>query len=318
MSLTPSASCANIGCPQKGCGRLATFRKSDFGTAGTLTPGLPDSRSGAYSLPSRIVREGIIDSRAVNCLSEAAELFYRRLMSVVDDYGRIEADPHVLLVKVFPLRLESWTVKRLTDAMQETGTCLTDDGHPLVTYYSAGNGKKYLQINNFNQRLRAAHSRCPSPDGQMPVNWQTDDGLKRRREAKSESEANTETEACEVERTVQEPLPVEQFAIAKRLARPPVSLEEKTFAAPAERPERTELETLMSEILDWGIEGREPVDKLAVKLLAAAGELGISGYQAAGKLRNARLKVRERKDHQRRGAGWLFGVIRSEDFGDAA
>jgi hypothetical protein len=47
MSLTPSASCANIAYPlQSGGVGLIPWRNLDFGTAGTLTPGLPDSRSG--------------------------------------------------------------------------------------------------------------------------------------------------------------------------------------------------------------------------------------------------------------------------------
>jgi hypothetical protein len=42
-------------------------------------------------MPSRLLREGILDSEAVNALSFAAEVFYRRLMSVVDDFGRPRA-----------------------------------------------------------------------------------------------------------------------------------------------------------------------------------------------------------------------------------
>lgn len=122
-----------------------------------------------------MLREGIIDSRAVNLLSDEAEIFYRRLMSVVDDYGRCEADPVLLRVRLFARKLEEWPVARLMAVMQSTGLCLTDDGHPLVSYYQTQNGKKYLQINNFDQRLRVKHEKCPSPDGQMTVTWQADD-----------------------------------------------------------------------------------------------------------------------------------------------
>ena len=47
----------------------------------------------AVAMPNRILRDGILMSPRVNVLSSEAELFYRRLMSVVDDYGRFSAHP---------------------------------------------------------------------------------------------------------------------------------------------------------------------------------------------------------------------------------
>ena len=38
-------------------------------------------------MPSRVIRDGILESESVNALSWEAELFFRRLMSVVDDFG---------------------------------------------------------------------------------------------------------------------------------------------------------------------------------------------------------------------------------------
>lgn len=58
-------------------------------------------------MPTRLLREGIIDSAAVNSLSPHAEVFYRRLMSVVDDFGRFDARPAVLRSRLYPLQLES-------------------------------------------------------------------------------------------------------------------------------------------------------------------------------------------------------------------
>jgi hypothetical protein len=127
-------------------------------------------------MPNRILREGIIDSRAVASLSMGAELFYRCLMSIVDDYGRYEADPELLRVKCFPRRLAQIDGQMTVTWLSEVSQALTDDGHPLVTIYECPNGKKYLQINNFRQRIRSEHSKCPSPDGQMTVICQSDDG----------------------------------------------------------------------------------------------------------------------------------------------
>ena len=58
-------------------------------------------------MPSRIVREGINSSRAVSSLSEEAQLFYRTLMLVVDDYGRFEIDLDVIRASCFPRQLLS-------------------------------------------------------------------------------------------------------------------------------------------------------------------------------------------------------------------
>ena len=115
-------------------------------------------------VPNRILREGIIDSRTMNSMTEEAEFYYRRLISIVDDFGRVEADPEMLRVKCFPRRLEQWPVARLESAMAETSKCRTDDDLPLVSYYRVG-PKSYLQVNNFGQRLRAEKSKYPPPGG---------------------------------------------------------------------------------------------------------------------------------------------------------
>jgi len=126
-------------------------------------------------MPSRVLREGILTSRAVNALSEETELFYWHLLLVVDDYGRHEADPELLSVKCFPRRYGKFDGHLTGRCLADVSSTLTDDGHPLVTVYQVGK-KKYLQVNNFNQRTRAQKSKCPSPDGQMPVICPSPDG----------------------------------------------------------------------------------------------------------------------------------------------
>lgn len=106
-------------------------------------------------MPNRVLRSGILESRAVNALSEQAEIFYRRLMSVVDDWGRSEADMDVLRVKLFPLQLERWPTDRVIKALDE---CCKG---PLVIKYQVG-VKTYIQINNFGQRQQSK-PKCPPP-----------------------------------------------------------------------------------------------------------------------------------------------------------
>src|ERR1700674_3318716 len=85
-------------------------------------------------MPTRLLRESILDSEAVNSLSLRGEVFYRRLISIVDDFGRFESD--------------------ISAALEECTLAMMSTGEPLVTVYSAA-GKSYLQLNNFNQRTRA-------------------------------------------------------------------------------------------------------------------------------------------------------------------
>ena len=47
-------------------------------------------------MPTRLLREGILDSERVNRLNAAEEVFYRRLMSKVDDHGFYDARSAIL------------------------------------------------------------------------------------------------------------------------------------------------------------------------------------------------------------------------------
>jgi hypothetical protein len=55
-------------------------------------------------VPDRIVRAGILDSDRVDQLDPPSEVFYRRLMSIVDDHGLFDARPSLLKSKCFPIR----------------------------------------------------------------------------------------------------------------------------------------------------------------------------------------------------------------------
>ena len=57
-------------------------------------------------MPNRIIREGILSSDRVEQLDPAAEVFYRRLMSKVDDHGLYDARLSVLRSSLYPLRVD--------------------------------------------------------------------------------------------------------------------------------------------------------------------------------------------------------------------
>ena len=106
-------------------------------------------------MPNRILREGIIDSERVNSLSPIAEIFYRRLMSKADDYGRFHGHPALVLAALYPLQLDRLTQAHVNSMINE---CVKAG---LISSYSV-EGKKYLEIINFGQRVRT-DSKFPAP-----------------------------------------------------------------------------------------------------------------------------------------------------------
>jgi len=118
-------------------------------------------------LPNRIVRDGILTSEAVCGIGPLAQLFYRCLHSVADDFGRYYAKPSLLLSHCFPLRPEWATEEAIAEWVAE---CL---GAGLINAYSV-NGINYLEIVKFGQRIRPG-SKSKFPDlsesgGSQPAN----------------------------------------------------------------------------------------------------------------------------------------------------
>lgn len=107
-------------------------------------------------MPNRILREGILTSERVAKLVAHEEVFYRRLMSVVDDYGRFYGMPALILAACYPLALKRVSEE---DVQQMTSACVAAD---LLTLYRLG-GKDYIELRDFKQQVRAKASRFPDP-----------------------------------------------------------------------------------------------------------------------------------------------------------
>lgn len=120
-------------------------------------------------MPNRIIRDGILTSERVNELGALEEVFYRRLMSVVDDYGRFEADPQLLRAACFPRRLDTTTDAQV---MTWLAACARASLLRVYTVKSAS----YLQLQDFKQYTRAKKSKYPAPD-ERPVSDPTADEL---------------------------------------------------------------------------------------------------------------------------------------------
>lgn len=112
-------------------------------------------------MPNRMIRDGILSSERVNQLGALEEVFYRRLMSVVDDYGRFYGNPSLIRAACFPLKLEKVSDSDIGKWLQVT------EKAGLVRQYRATDGKRYIQLLDFNQRIQSK-SKFPEPDGDSP------------------------------------------------------------------------------------------------------------------------------------------------------
>jgi hypothetical protein len=131
------------------------------------------------------------DSYAFEKLTADAERLFVRLIMKADDFGRYHSSPTAISSGCFPLvgNLRSNDITRWLDELSTTG---------LILRYMV-NGRAYLAIVDFKQRLRTMEPKFPTPEGkewnwqptktdvgQLSVNCPTDDGLReeKRREEK--------------------------------------------------------------------------------------------------------------------------------------
>lgn len=126
-------------------------------------------------MPNRIVREGILTSARIAKLGWPEEVFYRRLLSVVDDFGRYYADHGLLRAACYPRQLT-----KVSDS--DIGKWLTACVNAaLVRVYPASDGESYLEVLDFGQQVRAKKSKfpdmpstCVADAKQMPANAHLD------------------------------------------------------------------------------------------------------------------------------------------------
>jgi hypothetical protein len=127
------------------------------------------------------MREGLVDSEKVNALSYGAEVFYVHLILKADDFGRFDARVPVLRSYLFPLRpIRDTDISRWIAECEKAG---------LIAVHGT-DGKRYIEILRFNQRIRSEKSKfhdperddghltdkCQTPDGHLTDKRQTPDG----------------------------------------------------------------------------------------------------------------------------------------------
>lgn len=153
-------------------------------------------------MPTRLLRDGILTSERVNALSPGAELFYRRLMSVVDDHGRFFADTRLLTSACYPL-----TFDRTSPTIVRQWLAECSEGHDSLLNVYEVDGKRYLEIKDFRQRTRSDSKFPPPSAGTRPSSADNcpqpaDNCGSRARDPEAETSAEaktkteTETDAC--------------------------------------------------------------------------------------------------------------------------
>lgn len=128
-------------------------------------------------------------SDPVNGLSWPGEVFYRRLMSVVDDYGRFDGRLEILRAALYPLKLGTVSTPDVSSWIAEC------ERAGLVRTYTV-NGRGYIEVAKFDQRLRAKKSKWPPPaDYCCQMTADVSSPPQSAAYSESESETGTETEA---------------------------------------------------------------------------------------------------------------------------
>jgi hypothetical protein len=114
-------------------------------------------------MPNRIIRDGFVDSEAVNALSDWAHRIYSNLLVKCDDSGRFDGRAEILRSLLFPLgtgkRLEDF--KRAIEEMTE---------QRLVIPYEFS-GKPFLQVTRWQRCGNAETARYPWSDGSYAIRY---------------------------------------------------------------------------------------------------------------------------------------------------
>lgn len=107
-------------------------------------------------MPNRIIKESICTSEEIEALTDQQEVFFYRLMVVVDDFGLMDARLPILKSKCYPLKSID------INSIQANLAVLVAVG--LVKLYRV-DGKPYLSITNWakHQQIRAQRAKYPLP-----------------------------------------------------------------------------------------------------------------------------------------------------------
>lgn len=138
-------------------------------------------------MPNRVLRDWTASDK-VDQLSQGAEVLFTRLIMKADDYGLYYGNPKLINSALFPLKeYDNTQVLKWVNECCKAG---------LVHKYSV-EGKDYIQILGFDQRLRLMKSKFPDPSKSDQINVPSNDrhlsDNGRLETKRNETEVETET-----------------------------------------------------------------------------------------------------------------------------
>lgn len=212
-------------------------------------------------MANRILRDWTC-SESIDALSPAAEVLFTRLIMKADDYGCFHGNPKLIKAAVFPLR----EVKD-SDVLKWIHECR--DANVIKLYQSQG--KQYIQIENFGQRLRAMSRKFPDPSDNTLSNDRsplTDDSNPPLETKRSRNEVETETE--DETETETKKKAANSFAFKKSLLDLPVSEKIATEWLLVRKNKKatnseTAFQTIVSEIIKTGATPEECITLAVVR-----------------------------------------------------
>ena len=119
-------------------------------------------------MPNRIIKESINESRGLAACSFFAQDLFKRLITYADDYGRFNADPQIMVARLYPRELSTVSLEELTDGLIELA------GAKKIGFYtSKTRNEVYGAFPNWqdHQRVRDSKKNCPEPDDTSVNDW---------------------------------------------------------------------------------------------------------------------------------------------------
>ena len=115
-------------------------------------------------MPNRDLKESNRRSASLQLLSDAAERLWYRLLTSVDDFGRLEADPEVVFTTCFQRVPSGWNQEKVRKCLNEMATKSISGDRPLISLYRVG-VKTFLQVVSSPVHIykRAKCSKYPDP-----------------------------------------------------------------------------------------------------------------------------------------------------------
>ena len=138
-------------------------------------------------MANRVIRDWTF-SENINNLTDGAEVFFVRLIMKADDYGCFYGNPKIIISQLYPLR--NITEEQIFEWIKEL------ESNGVVQHYKI-DGKPYVKIHNFGQRLRTMKSKFPQPADNCPQPADACPPEEKRNEVETKpNEVETETEVA--------------------------------------------------------------------------------------------------------------------------